>query len=588
MFLEAFHNLLAIISRGQIKQIMRLIILMISLAIIETSSIVSVMPFLAIISSIESIESNRYLSSLYLFLKQYGVNSTADLIFVLGLFSLVAIVFAGVFRTYVNAKIFNFIEESRFLISTELYKKYLKQGYYFFIKRHSSELIKTTISEVDQVCIGFFRPTLQMISQIFVVTAIISILLYVDWRIALLSSGAITLMYGLIFLLVKKKIQKVGSIVVDENKNRFRFLSESFSSIKFIKASNKEEQFVANYSKSMSRMTKNQGKYLTLNVLQHSLVEIAIFGSFILVLLYLLSKSGIDSFISGEMIPVFVLYALAAYRIKPGMQTIFTGLSNMIFGFKALENLAMDYKTLKYAERNIAKECVDFTNGISIKLKNISFRYSLDDPFVLKNVNLEIKSGSYIGFIGKSGSGKSTLVDIILGLLTPESGEIFFNNVKLTKENISLIQKNIGYVSQDIILLDATIEQNIAFDLGKEKINHKKVISCAQVASIEDYIINDLKDGYETIVGERGVRLSGGQRQRLAIARALYNDPKLIIFDEATSSLDTETEKKIIALVEQAFKSKTILSISHRPTTLKHADNIYKINNCSLETINKQ
>ena len=263
----------------------------------------------------------------------------------------------------------------------------------------------------------------------------------------------------------------------------------------------------------------------------------------------------------------------------------------VIFGnitlFKASASY-LDSITDKYQELDVAGSFKPISKRLEFKdkilLDNISFRYPEADKDALSQINLEIPSCSIIGIIGSTGSGKTTIVDVILGLLKPSKGGLYVDGTEITKENVRQWQDSIGYVPQHISLIDESILANIALGEDPENLNMKSVISAAKVANINDFIISELQEGYETKVGDKGVRLSGGQRQRIGIARALYNRPDVLVLDEATSALDDETEEAVMDAVNNLGRELTIVIIAHRLSTLSKADIVFRLEKGALHS----
>ena len=280
-------------------------------------------------------------------------------------------------------------------------------------------------------------------------------------------------------------------------------------------------------------------------------------------------------------IPVLGALALGAQRLLPALQLVYASYSKIKGSKSSFEDVLnlLDQQLPEYVDQPLP-EPIPFAK--EIKLNNLNFRYSEDTPWILKNVNLSLKKGSRIGFMGVTGSGKSTLLDIIMGLLPATEGGLMIDNQTINNQNRRAWQAHIAHVPQNIYLSDSTIEENIAFGIAKELIDHQRVKKAAQQAQIAE-LIEEWKDGYQTFVGERGIRLSGGQRQRIGIARALYKQANVLIFDEATSALDNETEQAVMDAIEGLGRDLTILIIAHRLTTLKDCDEVVNLNNNGIE-----
>ena len=275
-----------------------------------------------------------------------------------------------------------------------------------------------------------------------------------------------------------------------------------------------------------------------------------------------------------EILPFLAVYFLAGYRLMPALQNIYLSISQLRFAGPTINALHSDIQNFQKIKINETNEKLSFNQ--SIILNKIYYSYPNDaSRVILKNINLTIKVNSTVGFIGVTGSGKTTLIDLILGLLQPQSGSIEVDGIIIDQNNIKRWQNLIGYVPQNIYLSDDSVAANIAFGVEKKDINHAQVVNVAKLANVHEFVINNLKNQYSTNIGERGVRLSGGERQRIGIARALYHTPSLLILDEATSALDNITEKIVMDTINNISKSITILIIAHRLSTVKNCDKIF-------------
>lgn len=302
------------------------------------------------------------------------------------------------------------------------------------------------------------------------------------------------------------------------------------------------------------------------------MIEMIAFGGMLVIALYLIgTKEDLSLFL-----PMIGLYALAGFRLLPAAQQLFSGITLIRYNAAAVDILYSDYLLSRSTQTSNAPL---MKLNKHLNLNNICFSYPNAKKLSLDNLSLSIKNNSTIGIVGTSGAGKTTLVDIILGLLEPLGGEIIVDGQKITADNVSGWQKNIGYVPQNIYLLDKSIKANIALGIEDEEIDFERVEKSAKLANLHDFISQELPSGYDTTVGESGVRLSGGQRQRIGIARALYHDPQLIIFDEATSALDNITEQIIMEAISCLAHQKTIIIIAHRLQTVKNCDLIYFMSN---------
>jgi ABC-type multidrug transport system fused ATPase/permease subunit len=361
---------------------------------------------------------------------------------------------------------------------------------------------------------------------------------------------------------------------------RSKIAAEALSGIKDLKILGREQVFLERFAFHAQRTSQNNVTVGIISQLPRYALEVMAFGSILLIVVYFESSQGT----SNQMIPVLSLYAFAGYRLLPAVQQIFSGITTMRANLVMLESLHRDL-TGELAsidpERDLARpehlQPLPFTR--CLELKNVSFCYAGAQCPVIDEMFLTIAHNTSIGLVGATGSGKTTTVDLILGLLTATSGELMVDGVKIHSENVASWQLNLGYVPQSIFLCDDTIARNIAFGIPEQELDMEAVVRSARIANLHDFVEKELRDGYETIIGERGVRLSGGQRQRIGIARALYRDPTVLIMDEATSALDNITEEAVNEALHMLSGKKTVITIAHRLTTVKDCDIIYLMEN---------
>ena len=300
-------------------------------------------------------------------------------------------------------------------------------------------------------------------------------------------------------------------------------MTESFGAIKETKFIGLEDIYVERFSSPAKTYAKNISIATVIGQVPRNFIEGLAFGGMIILILYLML--GGKNFMS--IIPLVALYAFAGYRLMPALQQIYSSFTTMKFSDAGLNNLYRDLSTLKIDEKNFISEEIKFTN--SIRLENVDFSYPESDNKILKKINVLINHNTKVGFIGTTGSGKTTTIDVIMGLLNPLNGKLTVDDKTITNSNKRYWQKKIGYVPQQIYLRDATISENIAFGINKDQINTEAVVNASKIANLHEFVTNKLPNGYNTVVGERGIRLSGGEKQRIGIARALYSNPSLVI-----------------------------------------------------------
>jgi ABC-type multidrug transport system fused ATPase/permease subunit len=456
-------------------------------------------------------------------------------------------------------------------ISVRLLEKYLCQPYVFYLNINTADLSKKILNEIQTFIQRVLTVLLHLISSSIISLSIVVLLVIIDPLLALITSLILGFLYVIIFSFVRNIIARKG---VDRNTNnllRHKYISEIFGGIKDLKIFGRERVFLDFFSLSSKKFVMDDAIIDVINDLPKYLLETIAFSGIILVVVIMLaSGKQIETFL-----PILTVYAFGAYRLLPTLQKIFRAIASIKYSFPMVENLYQDFKGLPegtpLTDEFTAK--VDFNR--TILLKNISYSYPKSNRITIKNQTLKIEANTSIAIVGSTGCGKTTLADIILGLLDPQEGNIYIDDIEINNENKRSWQKKLGYVPQSIYLTDDTIRNNIAFGLRPEEIEEDKIIKAAKIASIHDFVIQELPEQYNTLIGERGIRLSGGQRQRIGIARAVYHDPSVFILDEATSALDSLTENAIMDAIKYLSHKKTIIMIAHRITTVKNCDIIY-------------
>lgn len=568
--IKTIKKLLKLISRRDKRKLVFLLFVNITGSAVGLVGIASIMPFVGLFSNPEIIYENPYISSIYHFLNFSDIE-TFIIFFGVGFLILFLISNAVMaFTVWYNIR---FIRGVSYNLSRSLLEHYLNQSYEFFLRRNSSELVKNMFSEVMQVTNQVLRPGVELIAKGFITLSIIIFLIYVSPKVIFLMVALVWGIYGVLYYLIRKKISRAGRERVRANKIRFSFANESFGGIKDVKLRAKEDFYLNNFSVSAMEYETAYAKIDVFSKLPKYLLESIVFGGMLALILILFIVTGDIQ----QVMPLIAVYVFAGYRLMPSVEVMFKSFTQ-IMGNKPSLNLIYN-EVFKYpvSESNILTDKplneMPFKN--SLELKDIVFYYWEMEKPVINGVNLEIKANSTVGFAGPTGCGKTTIVDIILGLLKPQQGTISVDGTILTTENIKTWQQKLGYVPQQIYLSDDTITKNIAFGVAEENIDIDAVKRAAGIANLDHFIENELPKGYNTVVGERGVRLSGGQRQRVGIARALYHDPDVLVFDEATSALDNLTEKAVMEAIDNIMGTKTIIIIAHRLTTVKKCDVIY-------------
>ena len=571
--LSSLKQLWQILSPLDKRKVIYVFILVMGMAFIESAGVISIMPFLAVLSNPNVVESNSYLKQLYDFT---GAANKQNFILYLGFLSLLVVICSTVFKIVTQYAVNRFASLQRHYFSTRLLKTYLQQNYEFFIQRNSATLVKNILSEVDQLIWTMILPALTLMSYGVVLLSMVGILLLYDPLMAIATAFVLGLFYASIYMLVRKKLTQIGQEFTQANKERYQTCQEALAGIKDVMINNAEHGYIKQFEESSRVFARHIATRETLGQVPLNVIETVGYGCLIgLAMLLVVSGKEVS-----HILPVLGLYGFAAYRMLPAAQNMYRAISQIKFSEQVLSVLKPEFALEKDELKHIEKDSTQYLKfEHSIRLENISFAYPnrMESP-ILNNFSLEVKKNASLGIVGKSGSGKSTLMDIMLGLLFPQQGKVYIDDVELTADNITQWRDLVGYVPQNIYLADKSIAENIAFGVAKIDIDLKRVEFVARQAQIDDFIQSQLPLGYHTLVGERGVMLSGGQRQRIGIARALYKKPQVLFMDEATSALDTETEQAVNEAIQNLNGKMTMVIIAHRESAVVRCDRLLRLN----------
>ena len=574
--MQILKKILFFLTPSELKKAGLLLILILIMAFIDMMGVASILPFMAVLTNPSLIETNAMLNNFFQASSVIGIKTTKEFIFFLGILVFLILIFSLSFKAitiYVQAR---FIQMREYSISKRLLETYLNQQYSWFLNRNSADLGKSILSEVGLIVIQGLTPMFNFITQIIVTSSLIILLLLIDIRLTLIIIFVIGGAYLLIFRLSRKFLNRIGKERLISNELRFKTLSEAFGASKEVKVGALEKVFSNRFAAPSLVYAKNQASSQILNVLPRFFIEGIAFGGMLIIMLYVIAKVGTFN----NAIPIIAVYAFAGYRLMPSIQQIYSSASTLKFVSPSIKNLYEDLKDLKVPNTNHDQGIMKLNKAIT--LNNINYNYPNSSRKTLGDINLTIPARKTVGFVGETGCGKTTTVDIILGLLEPQKGTLEIDGKVITKNNKRSWQSSIGYVPQHIYLSDDNIAANIAFGVDSKDIDYQSVERSSKIADLHQYVINELPNQYQTVIGERGVRLSGGQRQRIGIARALYHNPKVLILDEATSALDNQTEKAVMDAVNNLSNDITIILIAHRLNTVKNCDIIYKLDKGKL------
>ena len=557
----------SLLKKRQKKSLLKILLLLLVGMILEIFGLGVIVPLLSSILDPEFLNFLRNITETDNFFTNLSNN---EIIYFFLFIIIIIYIIKTFFLLLITYRQNSFITKFAAELTVDLYNLYVNQPYSFHLVKNSATLIKNIQTEITlfrSFCMSF----LTLIVESCLLISIIGTLIYLEPIGAIsVSVFFITFSY-IIFSFTKKKLKNWGKIreKLDEKINYNIF--EGIGGIKDLLILGRTNFFKKRLLNNSYSIAGIRSKHLTFSQIpRYSLELISVFGLvfFISIMLF------IEKDINNIMITLGVFVA-AIFRMIPSFNKVIAAMQNMKYYSTSIEVIHNEFSNLSKQKELKKQPSLIKAFKSKIKIKNLKYKYSEKLNYILNNINLNISKGEFIGIIGSSGSGKSTLVDLLMGLLTPSSGEICIDNININDDKSSW-QRKIGYVPQNIFLIDDSIKNNIAFGIEGDKIDELKLNKAIEESQLKSFI-NSLEIGYETKVGERGAQISGGQLQRIGIARALYNDPEILILDESTASLDTLTENGIMDSINKLKGEKTIIMISHRFSSLKDCDKIYEI-----------
>ena len=575
--MQTIKNFLFLFTFREIKKLILLTVMILIMGLLDMIGVASILPFVAVLTNPSLIETNSIINAIFNVSIIFGIKDDKDFLFILGVLVFAMLVISLSFKALTVYAQHRFVQMREYTIGKRLFESYLRQPYSWYLNRNSADLGKNILSEIQAIIGNGLNPLIEIMAKGVIAIAMILLLILIDIKLALVVGLILGGAYSLIFYVLRSFLNRIGEVRLNSNKSRFLILSEAFGAIKEIKIKNLEKIFINRFDAPSKNYAKTTAQSQIAKNLPRFFLEAIAFGGAMLLILYLMMKKG--NF--NEVLPVIALYIFAGYRLIPSLQQIYNSLTQLAFINPSLNSLVNDLKNLSEIKSYDNQDNVLFKKKIS--LNNIQYSYPNSSRVTLKNINLTVNAKNVVGLVGSTGSGKTTIVDIILGLLETQKGTLEVDGKIITKKNIHIWQRIIGYVPQNICLIDDTIASNIAFGIDKKSIDLKSLEKASRIANLHSFVENELEKKYQTIIGERGVRLSGGQIQRIGIARALYHSPQVLVLDEATSALDNQTEKAVMDAINNLSKNITIILIAHRLSTVKICDEIYLLNNGELK-----
>lgn len=568
--IKSLKELFSLLNPKQRKNLYLLQLLIILMSFLEVLSVLMIGPFVAFLGNPEKLYSN----DIYLFLFHYlNFQNPNSFLILMSVAVLLVMIISAVISMFTIWCLSMYGAKVGAELSNRLFRYYIYQPWIF----HSVNNSATLTNKISQECL---RITNTIISPLMFLNAKLAIIFFISIGIlfynpiiSLIGLCIFSLAYAILYTFVRNKYHRNGKVITEGQKIRFKLMSEGFGGIREILLLGRQKHFSKNFFNASNNFAYATGNTSVLSLIPRYAMELLAFGSVIILILFFLIKQN-NSLIG--VLPILSIFAMASIKILPAFQQVYANISSIKGNLASFDVLKED---LKNSVIDIHKPLLVNDNSTwspkkNIEFKNVFFNYPNSPKPALRGISFKINVNSIIGLVGKSGSGKSTTLDVLLGLIFPKSGKVLIDSINLDYSNVRKWQNNIGFVSQNIFLSDNSIRENIAFGIPDNLIDEKRIALASKMSLLNEFI-NELPLGIDTIIGERGVQISGGQRQRIGIARALYRNCNILVFDEATSSLDGVSEKLIMETINNLSGKKTIILVAHRLSTVKNSDCIY-------------
>jgi ATP-binding cassette, subfamily B, bacterial PglK len=565
-FFGPFRRLYAILPKSSKKGLYGVVLVSLITALFETLSVASILPFMALVMDPGIIDQYPAVKE---FMSTIGIHSKQAELIAAGLLTIVVLgVGNGISATNLWVQT-RYLARTRRALSSELFAGYMRLPYSFHIQRDAASLHRVIGGDVESALGGFLASLLLVVGKGLSALILIALIVIVNPLVALGSVLVLGGAYLIVYRIIRAKQSELGAKMVNASTVLGRTAIEGLAGVKELRILGREATASDQYSNTIKIVTETNTSNIFATALPRYVIEIFAYAGIVAVTLVLVLKGD-----AAEAMPSLALYALAGNRLVPTFQQLFAGAITIQYHTHAVDSLEADLKTVRSAQFvDLKLEVPSMVFKQEISLKNVGFKYPTANRNALTDITLTIPQNQSVGLVGKTGSGKTTLADILLGLYPANEGAITIDQVLLTEKNERAWRQRVGYVPQNVFLTNATIAQNIALGIPKELINQDDVARAAKMAQALEFI-DQLPDGFDTMVGERGVKLSGGQKQRLGIARALYHNPDVLVFDEATSALDGMTEDAVMQAVQSLSSERTMILIAHRLRTIQACDRI--------------
>ncbi|MBR2513429.1 MAG: ABC transporter ATP-binding protein [Halomonas sp.] len=572
--LREFYSLL---TQQQRRQLLRLQVLIIAMALAQIASVIAIGPFMAVVGDMGKLQGDGWLALAY---DASGMQSPRTFLSLLGGMVLGVLLLAALVSIYTTWRLALYSAQVGAELSSRLYRYYLHQPWLFHSGQNTSGLTTKVSAEVQRVTIKIINPAMELNAKLIMVSLMtLAIFLY---NPVVAISGMVIFIgtYLLLYQTVRRYLVINGIRVSEAQAKRFKLMNEGFGGIKDLLLLHRQAGFTSRFDKASNRIARGEGVTQGLSEAPRFAIELVAFGSVIVLVLYLLNLYQGNL---GAILPALSIYALAGFKMLPGFQKIYTSITKIrgnLAAYDAIRDDLIASREFKNAhavsEAHAEAETTPWVPQREIRMQDVVFDYPGSRALALDGLNLTIPVNKMVGLVGSSGSGKSTAIDLLLGLIEPQKGRVLIDGIPLSSENLRHWQAGVGFVPQQIFLSDASILENVAFAIERDDIDIERAKEALHMAQLDD-LIEGFPEGLETHIGERGVQISGGQRQRLGIARALYQQAKVLVFDEATSALDGITERRVMDDIQRFSGQMTVVMIAHRLATVKECDIIYML-----------
>ena len=568
---------MVLLDKKQKHKMVLLVFLMLIGAVLETLGVSMILPVMSVVMEENAVQKHAYLQVICdLFHTAYDDTRTLMILVMVGLIVIFAV--KNVFLFFQQKVQLKFVYTNQFATSRRMMINFMERPYEYYLNADTSVIQRSITSDVNNMY-GLILSLLQLVSEGIVFVCLIAVSLVSDVMMSITVALLLVVVLAIIKWVLKPIMRKAGEENQDYYSGLYKWIDQSVMGIKEIKIANKENYFINEYAKCGEGYVNAVQRYNLYNATPRLLIEtVALAGMIFYMMIQLLSGVQVTA-----ILPQLTLLALVAMRLIPCANRINNHLTSISyfepFFMGVSDNLqeeirdeSIDYNAASY-QKKVEVQKLEIRHNI--QLKDIVYKYPNTETLIFDRANMEIPIGKSVGIVGTSGAGKTTIVDILLGLLQIQSGEILADGVEVRKHYQSFL-KDIGYIPQTIFMIDSTIRKNVAFGVADEDIDDAKVWRALQEAQLDEFV-RGLPDGLDTSIGERGIRISGGQRQRIGIARALFEDPEVLVLDEATSALDNETEAAIMESINMLHGKKTLIIIAHRLQTIEKCDMVYRV-----------